>query len=159
MMTLTDPDAAELVALMLNRLEAMGAQDVIAGIDESRRLGIEEPVVPLGDRAAGSKRELKKLGTVRRRPPTELEMLRIVFERVHQRLVVIPAIARTLQQQLKTADIVWRVDHEFVPSDRSPSLEADIGNLLPAGSDDIVRAYRKIAELIPELVPSVRIHG
>ena len=44
MANLTDADASVLVRLILDRLTELNATDVIAGIDESRRLGMEEPV-------------------------------------------------------------------------------------------------------------------
>src|SRR5918996_3324938 len=81
-------------------------REVVDGIDESRRLGIEESV---------SREEIgqRSVGTVRRRPATDLEMLHIVFERLHQRLIILPAVARALQRFLGVHEIFWRVDPEF----------------------------------------------
>jgi hypothetical protein len=122
------------------------AREVIDGIDESRRLGIEVNV---------SKEEVgrRNVGMVRRRPPTDLEMLHIVFERLHQRLIVLPAIARALQKYLSVHEIVWRIDSEFVSEDRLSALEAGIDDLLPDGVDEIAAAYQKLRDMIPGLMP------
>ena len=115
-------------------------------LSERLRLGIEESV---------SKEEVgrRNVGMVRRRPPTDLEILRIVFERLHQRLIVLPAIARALQRYLGVQEIVWRVDQEFVSGDRLSVLEAEIDDLLPDRIDEIIVAYQKLRDLIPEFVP------
>lgn len=56
----------------------MEAGDVVEGIDESRRLGIEEPIgrafFPNGTIRVS---EPKSLGTVRRRPPTNVAALAV----------------------------------------------------------------------------------
>jgi hypothetical protein len=152
--TLTDEEANELVRLVLDRLRELGATDVIEGIDESRRLGVEESVEkrPL-DGHGGPSNEVKQLGTVRRRPPTDREMLHLVLERLRQRVVILPAIARVLLKELKTSDLCWRVDGEFVPIDRSVALEGRLTDLLPDGSDAVDVAYRRIADLIPDYAP------
>jgi hypothetical protein len=158
--TLTDSEASMLVRMVTDRLEEIDARDVIAGIDESRRLGIEEPVEDSSERKFGwSRADLKQLGTVRRRPPTNLEMLQLVFERLRQRLLIVPAIARVLERELKTSDVSWRVDSEFVSSERSPSLEASRDELLPEGADDVAAAYELVREMIPEIVPGGGRHG
>jgi hypothetical protein len=57
----------------------MEAADVVEEIDESRRLGIEEPIgralFPNGTIRVS---EPKSLGTVRRRPPTNVAALAVV---------------------------------------------------------------------------------
>ena len=93
---------------------------------------------------------------VRRRPPTDLEILRIVFERLHQRLIVLPEIARALQRYLGVHEIVWRVDQEFVSVDRLSVLEAGVDDLLPDGIDEITAAYQKLRDIIPDLVPPTK---
>lgn len=151
---LTDSEAADFVRLLLDSLERTEARDVITGIDESRRLGIEEPVqeVP-GQEQRWSKAELREVGAVRRRPPTDAELLSLILERIEQRLLVLPAIARTLKNHLRHADIVWRVDSAFVPVDRSSTLEANVSELLPPGIDDVAAAFERIRNIIPDLVP------
>ncbi len=145
-LNLSNDDANGLLRSTLGHLRRYDAREVIDGIDESRRLGIEESV---------SKEEVgrRKVGMVRRRPPTDLEMLHIVFERLHQRLIVLPTIARTLQKFLGVHEIVWRVDQEFVSEDRVSVLEAGIDDLLPDGIDEIAVAYQKLRDMIPDLVP------
>jgi hypothetical protein len=51
-------------------------------------------------------RERKQLGTVRRRPLTDREMLHLVMERLRQRLVVVPTIGRKLQKEFQGREIV-----------------------------------------------------
>jgi hypothetical protein len=116
-------DTARLLHLTIEHLRDE-ARVVTDSIDESRRLSIEESV---NEGEVGR----QSVGMVRRRPPTDLEMLRIVFERLHQRLIVLPAIALALQEFLGVPDIVWRADQEFVPGNRLPLLEASIDDLLP----------------------------
>lgn len=158
MLTVTNSDASILVRLILRKLEELNAWDVIAGIDESRRLGVEEPVGEFDGRVLG-KSQIKQLGTVRRRPLNDSEMLRLLFDRLHQRLIVLPAIAVALQARLGTTDIVWRVDRQFESSERSSSLESDVKDMLPKDTTEVDIAYRKINELIPELARLKRIHG
>ena len=93
---------------------------------------------------------------VRRRPPTDLEMLQIVFERLHQRLIVLPAIARALQKFLGVQEIVWRVDRDFVSGEHLSRLEASIDDLLPQGVDEIAAAFQHVRDIIPGLLPPTR---
>jgi hypothetical protein len=145
---LSNEDAIRLLHFIMEHLrnEARGVTD---GIDESRRLGVEESVC---NEEVGR----QSVGTVRRRPPTDLEMLQIAFERLHQRLIVLPAIARALQKFLGVHQIVWRVDQEFVSIDRLPALEAGINDLIPHGVDEVVAAYENVRNMIPDLLPPIR---
>jgi hypothetical protein len=79
-----------------------------------------------------------------------------VFERLQQRLIVLPTIARALQRFVGVREIVWRVDPEFVSRDRLPALEARIDDLLPDGIDEIAAAYQKLRDMIPDLVPPTK---
>jgi len=144
---LSNNDAAALLQATLGHLRRYEAHEVLDGIEESRRLGIEEPV-------NHEEVERQSVGLVRRRPPTDLEMLHMLFERLHQRLIVLPAIARALQRILKVHNILWRVDSEFVAGDRLSALEADVHDLLPDGSDEIVAAYQQLRAMIPDFMPS-----
>jgi hypothetical protein len=45
-MEITEDQAAILFNIVLQKLTELHAEDVISGIDESRRLGMEETVVP-----------------------------------------------------------------------------------------------------------------
>jgi hypothetical protein len=152
----TDNEVAPLVAFILEKLEDINASDVILGIDESRRVGIEEP---LGREPSLSKADQKQLGTVRTRPLRQLEMMRLVLERLHQRLIVVPAIGRALRKRLNASDIVWRVDTEFVASDRSRMLVAGASDLLPEDLADVVAAFARVREMIPDLVPPLVRNG
>ncbi len=152
MANLTDPDASMLVRLILGRLTELNATDVIAGIDESRRLGVEEPVgEATGERFEGPRRERKQLGTVRRRPLTDREILRLVLERLRQRLIVVPTIARKLQKEFQGREIVWRVDREFASEDRLSALEADLGDLIPQDVEAIDSRLRLISDMVLKL--------
>jgi len=153
-MDITEDEAALLFDRILKKLNVMEARDVVEGIDESRRLGIEEPVGhALHPDGTIRVSELKSLGTVRRRPPTNVEMLRIALQRIHQRLNVIPAIAQRLEQTLGSCDIEWRVDESFIVSDRAQRLEATLTELRPEQVGDIAAAYQKLRVLIPKIVP------
>jgi hypothetical protein len=56
----------------------MEAGDVVEGIDKSRRLGIEEPIgCALFHNGTIRVSEPKSLGTVRRRPPTNVAALAV----------------------------------------------------------------------------------
>lgn len=153
-MDISEDQAAELLNEILTKLTEIGARDTIAGIDESRRLGIEESVSH--DRTiapSGSliRSELKQLGTIRRRPLTNREMLKITIERIHQRLIVIPALAERICDALDAKQIIWRVDEHFVPTDQAQKLEATLNEFRPNGVDDITFAYRNLRSLIPEI--------
>lgn len=154
-MDLTEAEAAEIVQLIVERLTECGAMDVLAGIEESRQQGFDEafPQSPLKFVLTGSPADVRGLGTIRRRPPTSLEMLGLVLERLHQRLVVLPSIVESLRKSIGNR-IVWRVDSEFVSSARREALEADVSNLLPQDLASTEAAYRAIRELIPDFLPT-----
>jgi hypothetical protein len=77
---LTEDDAARLLHSILNLLQSDGANEVLDGIEESRRLGIEESL------PEQKGLEQKQIARTRRRPPSNAELVQIVFERLHQRL-------------------------------------------------------------------------
>lgn len=151
----TDAEAAEIVELIVERLTACNALDVLAGIEESRQQGVEETFQQksMGLSIPGSRADVREVGTIRRRPPTNKEMLSFVLERLHQRLVVLPAIAQSLHESIGK-HIVWRVDSEFVSSEHIQELQADITDLLTEDLASVQDAYRRIEELIPEFVPA-----
>jgi len=146
---LSDNDAGTILRFLLEYLSRHEAGEVMEGIDESRRLGIEER---MDKKEVGS----RNVGLVRRRPPTDLEMLRIAFERLHQRLIVAPGLARAMQRHLGPREIVWRVDREFVSEDRLPALEGKIDDLLPDGIDRVLSAYEQVRGLMPNIVPPAK---
>jgi hypothetical protein len=151
-MDITEDEAAQLFETIFEKLDAMGARDVVEGINESRLLGIEETVVP-ESKSPINRAELKSLGTVRRRPPTNVELLQIALQRINQRLNVIPAIALRLEKSLGTCEIEWRVDESFIASGRAQQLETTVLKLTPDGIADVARAYRSLREFIPEVAP------
>jgi len=147
--TITDEEAAVVLKTILDHLHEIRAINVIDGIEESRRLGIEEDVSKeVGDRD----RELKKVGTIRRRPATNIEMLRIVFQELRERLIVLPAIIDALENRLGHNQLVWRVDREFISQDLIKTVEANKADLRPAGVGEILSAYESVRDLIPDLV-------
>lgn len=155
-MDITEDEAALLFNTILLKLGELHAEDVIAGIDESRRLGIEETVVPQRNlRSEINRAELKSLGTVRRRPPTNLEMLRIAIQRIRQRLIILPAIAQRLERDLGSAQICWRVDENFILSERAQNLEASLAEFRPHGVTSIETAYRNLHALIADAFPDL----
>jgi hypothetical protein len=150
---LTNEEAAELVRLILDRLQQLNAADVLLGIDESRRLGIEETVeMPTEGTHQPRKSKQPRPTTVRRRPPNEQEMLRLILDELRQRLVVLPAIARQVQKEMKGREVRWRVDTEFVSPDRSGYLEARLPDLLPSGVEQIAPLYDHLREMLPDIV-------
>lgn len=159
-MDLTESDAAELVRVILNHLRAFDAVDVIAGIDESRRLGIDETFRDGASALSPSiaKADIREVGKTLRRPPTNREMLSLVLDRLHQRLIVVPSIAHSLEQKLGP-EIVWRVEPEFVLEERIQTLQAKLRDLLPDQLDKIPDAYDKLSELIGEAAPARESNG
>ena len=72
-MELTNEQASDFVGRILTRLAGLNADDVIAGIDESRRLGIEQTVeMPNDGKHQGKKAKKARGTTVRRRRAEEL---------------------------------------------------------------------------------------
>jgi hypothetical protein len=137
---LTEDDAAKLLHSILNLLQSSGAPEVLDGIEESRRLGIEE----LLPEQKGL--EQKQVARTRRRPPSNAELVQIVFERLHQRLVVLPTIAAAIRKRLG-ADVLWRVDTEFISVDRFP--EARLSDLSPDGAEKVISTFTEIGKLVP----------
>lgn len=151
--SLSNDDAAMLLQLIFDHLQKFNAIDVMHGIEESRRLGIEEDV---SNEVMGRRSEPKKVGMIRRRPATNIEMLRLAFEELRQRLFVLPAIVDALERRLGANQFVWRVDREFVSQDLVNTVEASIDELRPLGVDQILASYGSFRELIPDLVPPVK---
>jgi hypothetical protein len=149
-MTLTEDDAAKLVLSTLELIRSSQGRALLDGIDESRRLGIEEKLPEL----KGA--ELKQVGRSRRRPPADLEMLHIVFDQLYQRLVILPKVAVAIRKRLDEQNVIWRVDTEFASVDRFP--EAQLSDLTPAGMEDISAAFEEIMLLIPVIQPEHQ-HG
>lgn len=136
-MILTESDARQLLEVIRGRLEQIGAQEVLDGIEESRRLGAEES---LQDDAA---KELKQVGAMRRRPLNAVEELNIVFEHLQERLVVVPRLAASIQERLHAGDVEWRVDTEFVSTHRVPQV--GIASLFPEGHEEV---SQRIADIV-----------
>jgi hypothetical protein len=137
-MTLTDNDAREILQTFLDFLRRIDAREVLDGIDETRRIGIEEPLTE----AKGA--ELKQVAGTRRRPPNDREMLHIVMERLNQRLIVLPLLAASIERKLGSKDLQWRVDTEFSSVDRFP--DASLQDLLPSGVEEIGDSFRTISQ-------------
>jgi len=136
-MTLTESDARQLLEVLRGRLSEIGAREILDGIEESRRLGVEETL------SGQDAKELKQVGAMRRRPLSAVEELSIVLSRLEERLVVLPRLASSTKEKLKTDTIEWRVDTEFVSEDRIP--EVSIARLLPEGN-------HAVGELIAEIM-------
>ena len=132
-MVLTESDASKLLHAVTAQLESLGAREVLDGIEESRRLGVEEPLAE----QKGS--DIKQVGRMRRRPPNEIELLGIALRRLHERLVVVPRLAAAIRQRFKVDDVRWRVDTEFVSTNRVP--EVHISSLEPDGVEAVMDAF------------------
>jgi hypothetical protein len=138
---LTEDDAAKLLHSMLDLLQSSGAREVVEGIEESRRLGIEESL------PEQKGLEQKQVARTRRRPPSNTELVHIVFERLHQRLVVLPTLVTAIRKRLGAEDVLWRVDTEFVSVDRFP--EARLSDLSPDGAENVISTFTEIGKLVP----------
>ena len=149
--SLSNDDAAVLLQVIFDQLQKLNAIDVMHGIEESRRFGIEED---LSKDVMGRRSE--RVGTIRRRPANNIELLRIALEELRQRLFVFPSIIDALEKRLGTTQVVWRVDREFVSQDLIPAVEAGMDDLRPSGMDQILASYERLRELIPDLVPAVK---
>lgn len=136
-MILTESDARQVLEVIRQRLEQIGAQEVLDGIEESRRLGAEES---LQDEAA---KELKQVGAMRRRPLNAVEELNIVLEHLQERLVVVPRLAASIKEHIHASEVEWRVDTEFVSTNRVPQVR--IASLLPDGHGD---AIQRISDIV-----------
>jgi hypothetical protein len=139
-MTLTNNDAREILHSILDFLREINAREVLDGIDETRRMGIEERLTE------GRGSELKQVAGIRRRPPNESEMLEIVMERLNQRLIVVPLLAASIEKRFGSRDLRWRVDTEFSSVDRFP--DASLQDLLPSGAQGINNGFKRINDLM-----------
>jgi hypothetical protein len=149
--TVSDEEVASLLQVIFDQLREHRAIDVMHGLEESRLIGIEEDA---SKEILDHGGKFKKVGTTRRRAASNLDMIRIAFQELRQRLIVLPAIINALEQRLGTNQIVWRVDRQFVSPDVISTLEAKLDELRPAGLDQIMPLYEKVRELIPNLVPT-----
>jgi hypothetical protein len=136
-MILTESDARQVLEVIRGQLEKIGAQEVLDGIEESRRLGVEES---LSDQGA---KEMKQVGAMRRRPLSAVEEVNIVLLRLHERLVVMPRLAASIRDRLQANEVEWRVDTEFVSESRIP--EVSIARLLP-------EEHQQVSERITEIM-------
>jgi hypothetical protein len=143
-MMLTESDARQVLEVIRGRLEEIGAKEILDGIEESRRLGVEESLSEQGAK------EIKQVGAMRRRPLSAIEELTIVFQRLQERLVVMPRLAASIQERLKANAVEWRVDTEFVSASRIP--EVTIASLAPDGHETLnerITEIMKVADLSP----------
>ena len=136
-MILTESDARQVLEVIRRQLEEIEAHEVLEGIEESRRLGVEES---LSDQEV---KEMKQVGAMRRRPLNAVEELNIVLHRLQERLVVLPRLATSIRDRLSTNEVEWRVDTEFVSESRIP--EVSISRLVPEG-------YQEVTEQISEIM-------
>jgi hypothetical protein len=149
--SISNDDAEVLLQVIFDQLQKLNAIDVMHGIEESRRSGIQED---LSKDVAGRRSE--RVGTIRRRPATNIELLGIAFEELRQRLFVFPSIVDALERRLGNNQILWRVDREFVSQDLINTVQADLVELHFPEADQILPSYEKLRELIPDLVPPVK---
>lgn len=138
-MTLTEDEASKVLEAVTTLLQQQGARQILDGIDESRRLGVEEEL------PQQKSSELKQVARTRRRPPNNSEMLHIVLELLYQRLIVLPRIGAALKTRLGVRELLWRVDTEFVSADRLP--ESGLSDLLPEGVEEIMNRLTRIMQL------------
>jgi hypothetical protein len=138
-MTLTEDDAGKVLEAVTTLLQKQGARQILDGIDESRRLGVEEEL------PQHKSSELKQVARTRRRPPHNAEMIHIVLELLYQRLIVLPRIGTALKTRLGVGELFWRVDTEFVSADRLP--ESRLSDLLPDGVEEIMNRLTRVMEL------------
>jgi hypothetical protein len=136
-MMLTESDARQVLEVIRGRLVDFEAHEILEGIEESRRLGVEES---LSDQDV---KEMKQVGTMRRRPLSAVEELNIVLNRLQERLVVLPRLASSIRDRLSTNEVEWRVDTEFVSESRVP--EVSIARFLP-------EAHQEVNERITEIM-------
>ncbi len=141
-MVLTESDARQVLEVIRGRLGEIGAHEVLEGIEESRRLGVEES---LSDQGA---KEMKQVGAMRRRPLSAVEEMNIVLHRMQERLDVLPRLAASIRSRLSTNEVEWRVDTDFVLESRIP--EVSITKLVPQG-------YQAVTERISEIMRVVEI--
>jgi hypothetical protein len=103
---LSNDDAAGFLRFNIDDLWRDGAHEVIDGIDESRRLGIEENVRREEDGR-------RSVATVRRCPLSDLKLIHIMFEGLHQRLIVLPAVASAVHRLRSVVFERFRHQHPF----------------------------------------------
>lgn len=147
-MVLTEADAAEVNRSILERLREIGAREVLDGIDESRQLGIEEIVSEqeITSERKRAKTNLREVARTRKRPPNASEVLRIILDRLSERLVTLPSLRASISKRLGTENVVWRVDTEFVTPERIPEVHLEA--LAPSGLDDVNSRWKGIQELL-----------
>jgi hypothetical protein len=141
-MILSESDARQVLEVIRGQLGEIGAQVILDGIEESRRLGVEET---LSDEDA---KEMKQVGAMRRRPLSAVEELNIVLQRLEDRLVVLPRLAASIRDRLSSNEVEWRVDTDFVLESRIP--EVSIARLVP-------EAHQEVTDRITEIMRAVEI--
>lgn len=141
-MILSESDARQVLEVIRGQLGEIGAQVILDGIEESRRLGVEET---LSDEDA---KEMKQVGAMRRRPLSAVEELNIVLQRLEERLVVLPRLAASIRDRLSSNEVEWRVDTDFVLESRIP--EVSIARLVP-------EAHQEVTDRITEIMRAVEI--
>lgn len=153
-MELTESDAEQLVKLILDNLKEIKAIDILLGIDESRQYGVEEKIgqIPLRLEPGITKASFREVGTTRRRPLTNKEMLQLIIDRLYQRLLVIPEIGHFLKQNI-CESLEWRVDTTFSSIERSQALAASGVELSPEGYENLIQSYQVLRNLLPNIIP------
>lgn len=139
-MILTESDSRQVLEVIRGQLGEIGAHGILEGIEESRRLGVEES---LSDEGA---KEMKQVGAMRRRPLSAVEELNIVLHRLQERLVILPRLAASIRDRLSTNEVEWRVDTDFVLESRIP--EVSIARLVPEAHQEVTELISKIMRVV-----------
>jgi hypothetical protein len=152
-MQLSDKEAEELLNITLDRLKEMGATDLLSGINESFRLGIEEAVDIEYTSIFQDLRKFKEVSPFRKRPLDNREKLEIVLKHLFQRLVVLPTIGKSILEKVGAQKIKWLVDTEFLSTTESSAFESDIESLRMDDLNELTQMMDEIHHLIPDLTP------
>lgn len=147
-MVLNEDDAAAVNRSILDRLSKLDAHELLNGIDESRRLGIEEIVSEEEIRPERKKGtvHLKQVARTRKRPPSNQELLGIILRLLAERLITLPSLRSGISKRLGTENVLWRVDTEFVTQERIP--EVHLKAIVPEGSDVVKSRWDELQILL-----------
>lgn len=151
-MVVSEADAQELVGEILQALKDLDCRDLLGAVEETRRAGVVEGV------QSSEVLTRSKVGTSRRRPLSEGELLRLLIVMLHERLVVVPQLGLAVRSKLQThmqpstepLDIVWSAEPSFLPGDAAVAYEFDVNDLLPQGwveLEDLVAQVGKALQI------------
>ena len=144
---MTPDQASDLMGLLRVRLHERQLDGVITEIDRLIAEGVEDQASTFIDDEGYVKIRPgnRQQDQVRRRRAGPIEGLQIAMRLLHERLVVVPTLAKAVEKRLGSSAVVWRPDPDFVQNDEQVKLQTfDLQHLRTDSAPEMERAFKPL---------------